>query len=91
MTFPEEPTDVGAHVVRLSVTGRLGDMDLLAAALKALQAAFALLDRTAHRVVGDRADTVRWQLSGVREGGAMTLVEAAPTSQVQQWVHVQQI
>lgn len=80
MSTPGHVPD-SALTVRLGVTGHLGDMDF-PTVLKTLQAAYTLLDRAAHRIVGDRADGLRWQLSGLREGSAMTLVEAAPTADV---------
>lgn len=81
MSTPSYEPANSALVVRLGVTGELGDMDF-PTVLRTLQNAYTLLDRTAHRIVGDRADGLRWQLSGLREGSAMTLVEAAPTPDV---------
>lgn len=79
MTAPE-PT--AAHVVlRLGVTGELGRMDY-AAVLTALQDSFELLQRTAQRVLGDRAAEITWQLSGLQESSAMTLIETHPTDHV---------
>jgi hypothetical protein len=74
-------TETDEVVLRLGVTGDLGHMDFLAV-LRALQGSYELLQRTAHRVLGDRADELRWQLAGLREGSAMTLLRASATSAV---------
>lgn len=67
-------------VVRFGVDGELGQMQVWSV-LQAFEGGFDLLRRTAHRVLGDRADDLIWRLDGLREGSAMTLVraEAPPT------------
>lgn len=77
----EKAPDRSALVLRLGVTGELGQMDY-SAVLGALQGSFDLLRRTAHRVLGDRADALRWQLTGVLEGSVMTLVQTTETDEV---------
>jgi hypothetical protein len=77
MTEPREPA-VG---LLLGVDGALGAMDF-ASVLQALRCSYELLDRTAHRVLGDRADGLRWHLAGLRGGSALTHVEARPTEDV---------
>lgn len=77
MSSPQEPA-VG---LLLGVDGPLGEMDF-GAVLQALRCSYELLDRTAHRVLGDRADSLRWHLAGLREGSALTHVEARPTKDV---------
>lgn len=62
-------------VLRLGVTGKLGEMDLVAV-LNALQAGVTLLQRTAHRVLGGRAEGVQWRLTGLREGSVTALATA---------------
>ncbi len=52
------------------------------AVLRALQGSYDLLQRTAHRVLGERADSLHWHLTGLREGSAVTLVRAETTSDV---------
>lgn len=81
MRHDDTSTDTDEVVLRLGVTGDLGHMDFLTV-LRALQGSYELLQRTAHRVLGDRADELRWQLAGLREGSAMTLVRASATSAV---------
>lgn len=81
MRHDNTSTETDEVVLRLGVTGDLGHMDFLAV-LRALQGSYELLQRTAHRVLGDRADELRWQLAGLREGSAMTLVRASATSAV---------
>jgi len=77
----EKAPDRSALVLRLGVTGELGQMDY-PAVLNALQGGYDLLQRTAHRVLGDRADALRWQLTGVLEGSVMTLVRTTETDEV---------
>jgi hypothetical protein len=79
MTRPNDAQD-GVEL-RLAVNGRLGDMDY-SAVLEALQASWQLLDRTAHRVLGDRAAELRWHLTSVREGSIETLVRTTRTERV---------
>lgn len=71
----------GIVVLRLGITGELGQMDF-AAVLSALQGSYDLLQRTAQRVLGDRAAELRWQLVGLQEGSAMTLVRTTETEDV---------
>lgn len=68
-------------VLRLGITGELGQMDF-ETVLNALQGSYELLQRTARRVLGDRADQLRWQLTGLQESSAMTLVRATGTEDV---------
>lgn len=65
----------------LGVDGALGQMDF-PSVMQALQRGYELLDRTAHRVLGDRADGLCWHLTGLREGSALTMLEASPTDDV---------
>ena len=65
----------------LGVDGALGEMDF-PSAMQALQRGYELLDRTAHRLLGDRADGLRWHLTGLQEGSALTMLEASPTEEV---------
>jgi hypothetical protein len=79
MTVPtSEPESV---VVRLGVSGELGQMDF-PTVLRVLAGSYELLQRTARRVVGDRAEGLTWQLSGLKEGSAMTLVRAVETDEI---------
>jgi hypothetical protein len=65
----------------LGVDGALGYMDF-PSVVQALQRGYELLDRTAHRVLGDRADGLRWHLTGLRESSALTMLAASPTEDV---------
>lgn len=69
------PESQGDVVLRLTVTGKLGDMDL-AAVLTALQAGVSLLQRTAQRVLGGRGALAEWRLTGLREGSVTLLARA---------------
>jgi len=75
------PPERGHVVLRLSITGELGRMDYLAV-LRALQGSYDLLQRTARRVIGDRADELHWHLTGLSEGSAVTLVRPDTTGDV---------
>ena len=75
------PPEQGHVVLRLSITGELGRMDYLAV-LRALQGSYDLLQRTARRVIGDRADELHWHLTGLSEGSAVTLVRPDTTGDV---------
>lgn len=65
----------------LGVDGAIGEMDF-PSVMQALQRGYELLDRTAHRVLGDRADGLRWHLTGLRESSALTMLGASPTEDV---------
>ncbi len=65
----------------LGVDGAIGEMDF-PSVMQALQRGYELLDRTAHRVLGDRADGLRWHLTGLRESSALTMLGASPTENV---------
>lgn len=80
MTVDDSPNR-GVVVLRLGITGELGQMDF-PTVLSALQGSYQLLQRTAHRVVGESAGQLRWQLTGLEEGSAMTLVRATETDAV---------
>ena len=67
-------------VLRLAVTGRLGQMNLKAA-LSALQDGVALLERRTHRLLGDRAVNASWLLVGLREESAGLLIAAEGISE----------
>lgn len=67
--------------LQLGVDGALGQMDF-PSVVQALQRGYELLDRTAHRVLGDRADGLRWHLTGLRESSALTMLKASPTEDV---------
>lgn len=81
MTTADGTSRQGIVVLRLGITGELGQMDFLAV-LSALQGSFELLQRTAHRVLGDRASQLRWHLTGLQESSAMTLVRTTETDDV---------
>lgn len=81
MTTADGISPRGSVVLRLGITGELGQMDFVTV-LSALQGSYELLHRTAHRVLGDRADQLQWQLTGLEEGSAMTLVRTTETSDV---------
>lgn len=70
-------------MLRLGITGELGQMDF-ATVLKALQGSYELLQRTSYRVLGDRADQLQWQLMGLRESSAVTLVQTSETENVRE-------
>jgi hypothetical protein len=72
-----------AHGVELllGVDGAIGQMDF-ASVMQALQRGYELLDRTAHRVLGDRADGLRWHLTGLRESSALTMLGTSPAEDV---------
>lgn len=76
-------TTDSAHGVELllGVDGALGEMDF-PSVMQALQRGYELLDRTAHRLIGDRADSLRWHLTALRESSALTMLEASPTADV---------
>ena len=76
--FPDRAESVE---LLLGVDGALGQMDF-PSVMQALQRGYELLDRTAHRVLGDRADGLRWHLTGLRESSALTMLEASPTEDV---------
>ncbi len=80
VTEPEGPSG-GGIVLRLGVTGELGQMDF-ESVLRALLSSYELLRRTAHRVVGDRASQLSWRLSGLQEGSALTQVRTSATKEV---------
>jgi len=65
----------------LGVDGAIGQMDF-PSVMQALQRGYELLDRTAHRVLGDRADGLRWHLTGLRESSALTMLGTSPTEDV---------
>lgn len=81
MTTADGISPRGIVVLRLGITGELGQMDFMTV-LSALQGSYELLQRTAHRVLGDRADQLKWQLTGLEEGSAMTLVRTTETFDV---------
>lgn len=81
MTHDDASPRTDVVTLRLGVTGDLGHMDF-PTVLRALQGGYELLQRTAHRVLGDRAGELRWQLAGLQEGSAMTLVQASATRAV---------
>jgi len=75
------PPEQGHVVLRLSITGELGQMDYQAV-LRALQGSYHLLQRTARRVIGDRADELHWHLTGLSESSAVTLVRPDTTGDI---------
>lgn len=81
MSTPGSDDHRGHVVLRLGVTGQLGEMDY-PTVLRVLQRSYELLQRTAHRVLGDRADDLHWSLTGLRESSAMTLVRTDVTDDV---------
>lgn len=75
---PDRPEGVE---LLLGVDGELGAMDF-PSVMQALQRGYELLSRTAARVIGERALSVRWHLTGMREGSALTVLEASPSEEV---------
>lgn len=81
MNTANDATSRATVVLRLGITGELGKMDF-ATVLSALEAGYELLQRTAQRVLGDRAEQLRWQLTGLQESSAITLISTAETEDV---------
>ncbi|MHB8450260.1 MAG: hypothetical protein ACYDAQ_07425 [Mycobacteriales bacterium] len=63
--------------LELKLTGHLGEVDF-SGALATLQRGYELLLAVQREVLGPRAEHVRWVLTGLRDGSAVTLLRGLP-------------
>ncbi len=68
--------------LELGLTGDLGEM-VFPDVLDVLMSGYDLLTRVQQEILGERADDVQWTLTGLRQGSAVTVLEARPTELVQ--------